>query len=110
MLIFWWTGKGYQTALIIFATLVMCVVVLRASDGLIAEGPIFWAITIMIASIANWFWGSRANQIRLAKNHPRTVRDRLFYKARHRFMSLPMETFSAVLMLIGAAVLASGLT
>ena len=109
MLIFWWTGKGYQTALSVLLTLMLCGFVLQASKGFFEDGPVFWGLATILAVPVNWHFGTKANQKRLSKVQPQTIRHRLIYNAPHRFMWLPMETFSIVIAAIGIILVVSGL-
>jgi cytochrome b561 len=70
----------------------------------IADRPWYWSLGFVVAAALNWRIGTKLNSKRLQKLQPQTFCKRLFYKAAHRFMSLPMETFSIVLVLIGAIV------
>ena len=90
MFIAWWTGKGYQTLLIIFGTLAVCGLLLSALPPSM-DNRWFWASALVLAAIINWGIGSKINRLRRSKAQGRA---RLLYRAHHRFMSMPMETFS----------------
>jgi hypothetical protein len=104
MYIFWWSGRGYLTILVVLGTLATFGV-LQAATG-IADGPWFWGSGLLVAAVLNWHIGSKVNRKKLAVLKPTGVRSRLLYRARHRSMSLPMETFSLVIAVAGLIVLA----
>ena len=105
MFVVWWTGKGYQT-LIVLATLTLFgALLLPLPDYL--DGKLYWSAALLTAAVANWFAGTKANRVRRSKVRGTRLRDRLFYKAHHRFMSLPMETFSFPIV-VAAALVAAG--
>jgi len=103
--IFWWSGRGYVTILVILGTLTAFG--LAAAAG-VPDRPLLWAIALLVAAALNWHFGSRINRKKLAAAKPRSLRARLFYPARHRLMSLPMETFSIPLVICAAGVLIYG--
>ena len=94
MYVFWWSGRGYYTVLVVLG--VLTVFGLLVAIG-IPDGLWFWAVALLAAAALNWHLGSKINRKKLAALKPRSLRSRLFYRAHHRFMSLPMETFSLVL-------------
>ena len=65
-----------------------------------------FGLALIGAAIANWFIGRKLNRQSLAKVRTREIRQRLLYRARHKFMSLPMETFSILLAVGGAIIIA----
>jgi hypothetical protein len=99
----WWTGRGYYTIPILVASMVVFEIaraVLRLPDG-------FWVFGFALigAAAANWFAGRKLNRQSLTKVGTHRVRERLIYRARHKFMSVPMETFSIPMAVAGVAVL-----
>jgi hypothetical protein len=94
MYVFWWSGRGYYTVIVVLG--VLTAFGLLAAVG-IPDGPLFWAVALLAAAALNWHFGSKINRKKLAALKPRSVKSRLFYRAHHRFMSVPMETFSLVL-------------
>jgi hypothetical protein len=108
MLVFWWHGKGYQTIVIALLSLSAFGIAQSASRTFIPDRPWFWGLALVVAAIVNWHQGTKINERSLRKAKPGSILRRLFYKANHRFMSLPMETFSVVLASIGIAISISG--
>jgi hypothetical protein len=100
MFIAWWSGKGYQTGLIVLATLAVCGALL-AILPFDLDNRRSWAVSLLLAALFNWIIGRKANRVRRSK--ARRLRDRLFYNARHRFMSVPMETFSIFILALAIA-------
>lgn len=109
MLVFWWSGKGYQTALVILATLGAAGVGLQLAHVDSLGGNFYWSGGLILAAVVNWFVGSNANKLRISKLKPFKLRNRLLYKAHHRFMSLPMETFSIVIIILAGFVMVTDL-
>lgn len=104
MFVAWWTGKGYQTIWIVIASAILFELA-RAAFNL-PEGVWVFGLALIGAAFANWFIGRRVNRKSLAKVRTRELRQRLLYRARHKFMSLPMETFSILLAIAGATLIA----
>lgn len=109
MYVFWWTGRGYLTPIIVVGTLSVFALVLQAGRPILVDRPWFWGIGLLVAAALNWHLGSKANRKKLAVLQPRSTRNRLFYRARNRFMSLPMESFSLIIAALGFAVITYGL-
>lgn len=101
--VFWWSGRGYITLLILLGTLAVFGLMLQAARPLIPDRPWFWGAGLLVAATLNWHFGSRINSRKRAASRPKNTWDRVFYRAHHRFMSLPMETFSGVIALAGVA-------
>ncbi len=102
MFVFWWTGRGYLTMVLLLASLIVF--------GLIAamgapDGPPLWGMAFATAAALNWYFGSKINHKKRKFLKPKTLRGRLFYRANHRFMSMPMESFSVALAAIGLAII-----
>ncbi len=107
MFVVWYTGKGYQTLLIVLCTLAVfgaSLMLLPASF----DGAWYWAVALFAAAAVNWIVGTRANHVRRSKIRSGRLRKRLFYRAHHRFMSVPMETFSVFIVAL-AGLTATGL-
>ena len=101
MLVFWWQGKGYQTFVIWILAMIAFGLILAVGKTLIPDRPWYWGLAFVAAAAINWQRGTKLN----AKSRSRRQDSRLsalFYKSPHRFMSMPMETFSFVLVAIGA--------
>lgn len=109
MFVFWWTGRGYLTAIVVFATLIAFALVLQASQQLIPDQRWYWGLSFLAAAGVNWKVGSHLNRIRLARLKYKRLRDRLFYRAANRFMFVPMETFSIVIALFGLVLTVYGI-
>jgi hypothetical protein len=103
----WWTGRGYSTILIVVAAAVLFEL-LRAVLKL-PEGLWIFGLALLGAAAANWVIGRKLNRKSLAKVRSDRIRERLMYRARHKFMSLPMETFSVIIAVAGVAVLVAAL-
>jgi len=83
--------------------------VIRASLGL-PDGFWVFGAALIGAAGANWFVGRSLNRKSFQKVKTLLIRQRLLYRARHKFMSLPMETFSILMATGGVAVLAAAAT
>jgi len=97
----WWTGRGYYTLPILVASMVvfeLARAALHLPDGLWVFG-----FALMGAAAANWVAGRKLNRESLKKVRTHRVRERLIYRARHKFMSVPMETFSIPMAVAGLA-------
>ena len=88
MLVFWWQGRGYQTIWIWLLTMFAFGAAVAVGKPYIPDRPWYWGAAFCAAAIANWKRGSALNAASLAKLRPATLMQRLFYKARHRFMSM----------------------
>lgn len=99
----WWTGWGYVTIWIIVAAVIA--VTLAWTAFRLPDGPWMFGIGLLVAAAANWQIGRNMNRKSIAKVRTSRVRDQLLYRARNRFMSLPMETFSLVIVLVGVTII-----
>ncbi|MDB5700996.1 MAG: hypothetical protein JWL66_1195 [Sphingomonadales bacterium] len=97
MLIFWWTGKGYLTPVILFGVFILFGVILQAGRPVIPDRPWFWGLALLAAAGTNWYVGRRENAKKIAAIQSIRFRDRLIYRARNKFMSLPFESWSVPL-------------
>ncbi len=102
MLVFWWTGKGYLTPIILIVVLAIFGVVLQAGRPIISDAPWFWGIAFIFAAAVNWRVGRKHNRKKLAAVRSIRFRDKLVYPARNKFMSLPFEAWSIPLAVGGA--------
>jgi len=103
MLVFWWQGKGFYALLIVFGVGLALSLVRGATGLLPQDGPVFVAVVLAVSAAVTWYAGSRLNAWSRGRRPVIGPWKRLTYRtARHRFLSLPMET-SSVLMLIVAA-------
>jgi hypothetical protein len=101
----WWTGRGYSTILIVAASMIL-LQLMRAALGL-PDGLWVFGVAMFGAAAANWALGRKLNRKALLKVRSSRIRERLIYRARHKFMSLPMETFSVLIAAVGIVVLAT---
>ncbi|CAN5415838.1 hypothetical protein BH11PSE5_BH11PSE5_07900 [soil metagenome] len=109
MFVFWWMGRGYVTALIIFGSMMVFALILQALAPLIPDQQWYWGLSLIAAAAVNWKVGSHFNRRRLAKAPKRNVKERLVYKAPNRFLSVPMETFSIAILAAGVALTIYGI-
>jgi hypothetical protein len=77
-------------------------------DSAFSKWPWLWGIGFLLAATANWIGGNRLNHTPINPTIG-TVRDRLTYRARNKFLSLPMEFWSGPLALLGLAAIVKGL-
>lgn len=109
MFVFWWMGRGYFTALIIFGSMIVFALVLQALAPAIPDQRWYWGLSLIAAAAVNWKVGSHFNRKRLAKAPKRNVKNRLLYRAPNRFLSVPMETFSIAILAAGVALTIYGI-
>jgi hypothetical protein len=74
------------------------------------EGSWVFGLALLGAAVANWVIGRRFNEKSLAKVRSHRIREKLLYRARHKFMSLPMETFSVIIAGAGVAILIAAIS
>ena len=103
MYIFWWTGRGYLTPIIVFGVLLLFGVLLQLGQPVVPDVPWYWGIALIVAGAANWLVSRRQNARKIAAVRTARLRDRLIYRARNKFMSLPFETWSIPLVIGGLA-------
>jgi hypothetical protein len=101
MFVFWWTGKGYLTPVIMVVTLIVFAVILKIGGSWLPDRDAFWGTALLVSAAANWIVGRRMNARKLAAVRSSRLEDRLFYRARNKFMSMPLETFSIVIAVFG---------
>ena len=108
MIVFWWHGRGYLTIYIWLVTMCAFGLLLAIGKPLVPDKPWYWGLAFVAAAAVNWRKGTVLNARSLAKHKPQTIWKRLTYKSVHRFMSLPMETFSIVFIILGVVIAARG--
>ncbi|MCW2414602.1 peptidoglycan/LPS O-acetylase OafA/YrhL [Sphingobium sp. B8D3A] len=109
MFIAWWTGKGYMTMVIVLLTMIVFGFILQAGAPFLKDRTWYWGVSFILAAAINWAAGTRWNKRRIERTKPKHLGQRLWYPATNRFMSMPMETFSLVIALVGLALIVSGL-
>lgn len=102
MFVFWWQGRGFLTLLIMVASAIVVGMIADATH-LPSWTPLFWATVLLVAAPINWLIGVRQNAKRRGYAPPATLLRRFFYRAPHKFMSLPMESWSIVMMILAGA-------
>ena len=108
MLTYFWREEGYQTIWVWLATFLTFTVL-----GLLVKPyyPVhlwFWGVAFFVCAWFNWRMGTRMNRRSLEKRNPQTVWRRLFYKSKHRFLMMPMETFSVAYVAMGLGFVVAG--
>jgi O-antigen ligase len=106
-LVAWWTGKGYLTILIVLGSAIVFELARAALN--LPDGVWIFGLALFGAAAANWFLGRKINRKSLSKVRSSRLKERLIYRARHKFMSLPMETFSILLGLAGMVIIGSAI-
>ncbi len=109
-MVFWWTGRGFFSLLFLIGVFGVfgAIVSFTVGDVAFSTAPWLWGVGWVLAAIANWVGGSRIN--RRALNPFRgDLRYRLFYRARNKFLSLPMEVWSIPALVLGIALFVLGL-
>lgn len=109
MFIAWWTGKGYMTMVIVLLTMVLFGLVLQAGVPFLEDRIWYWGLSFIASAAINWIIGTRWNKRRIERRNPQHLGHRLWYPATNRFMSMPMETFSLVIGIVGFGMIVSGL-
>lgn len=109
MAVFWWTGKGYLTVTIVLAVFSVFGIALPIGSPVLKETPIYWGFAGVVAAVIDWTVGRRVNAKAIASVRSVHLRHKLIYRARHRFMSLPLEIWSVPLMLMGVGAILYGL-
>lgn len=105
MFVAWWTGRGYLTIWIVIASAILFEFARAALN--MADGVWIFGLSMLAASVANWLIGRKFNKKSLAKVRSHRLKERLLYRARNKFMSVPMETFSLIIAAAGVAALVS---
>ena len=109
-MVFWWTGRGFLSLLFLVGVfgLFGAIVTFAVGADAFVKWPWLWGVGAILAGIANWLAGARLNR---APVNPLigAMRDRLSYRARNKFLSLPMEVWGAPVVLLGIALIVKGL-
>jgi hypothetical protein len=100
-MVFWWQGKGFFTLLIIVGSTIVTGMLADAAR-LPSYTPLFWCVALLVAAPVNWLIGARLNAKRRGYAPPATLLRRFLYRAPHKFMSLPMESWSIVMVIVAA--------
>jgi hypothetical protein len=85
-------------------------VLLPMAGSLLKEGPIYWGFAAIASAALDWVVGRKVNAKAIASVRSIQFRHKLIYRARHKFMSLPLEIWAAPLALCGLIAIAHGLT
>jgi hypothetical protein len=109
MLIFWWTGKGFLTPVILFGVFILFGVILQAGRPITQDRPWFWGLALLTTAGINWYVGRRQNAKKIDAVRSIRFRDTLIYRARNKFMSLPFEIWSLPLAVGGLVAIAYSL-
>ncbi|GAA0338697.1 hypothetical protein GCM10009087_56450 [Sphingomonas oligophenolica] len=99
MFVFWWQGRGFLTLLTVVAMAIMIGMIADAAH-LPSWTRLFWAVVLLVAAPVNWLIGTRLNVKRRGYAPPATLMRRFLYRAPHKFMSLPMESWSIVMVIV----------
>lgn len=102
-MVFWWTGRGFLSLLFLIGVVGLFGATVTAIGGSEAfeAWPWLWGVAMGLAAVTNWIGGARLNRSPLNPLRG-SLKDRLTYRARHRFLSFPMEVWSGPAMLLGA--------
>jgi hypothetical protein len=106
MIVIWWTGRGYLTAVILLLTLCAFGVLVQATSPERLDHPWFWGFAFIMAGCINWPIGARLNRRRGFA--PPSWRRRLTYRARNRIFWLPMEVWTVPFVVGGLAAVLYG--
>lgn len=111
-MIVWWTGRGIRTPLYLIGIAFALGAFLSAVFGMdhLDQRLWFWGTCFLLTAVVNWVLGSRLNRNTSEMPKLGKLKGRLLYRARNRFMSLPMETWSIPLAIGGVVFIAMALT
>lgn len=109
-MVFWWTGRGYLALLTLIGVFGVFGALLTAVFGeqIFDAAPWLWAVGAVLAAVVNWIVGCRVNRKPLKVPRPALWKSRLTYRPRNRFMGLPLEVWSAPMMLLALVMLVRG--
>jgi hypothetical protein len=109
-MVFWWTGRGYLALLTLIGVFGVFGALLTAVFGeqIFDSAPWLWAVGAGLAAVVNWVVGCRVNRKPLKVPRPGLWKSRLTYRPRNRFMGLPLEVWSAPMMLLAVVMLVRG--
>ncbi len=108
-MVFWWTGRGFLSLLFLIGVVGAfgALVTFMFGDNVLETRSWLWGVGVLLAVVVNWFGGSRLNR-RSLNLFEGNLKTRLFYRARNRFCSLPMETWSVPLAVLGLVLIVRG--
>ena len=91
-MVFWWTGRGFLSLVFLIGITGAfgAIVTLSFGEKAFESSPWLWGVGVLLAVAVNWFAGSKLNR-RSLNPFQGGVKARLLYRARNRFLSLPME-------------------
>lgn len=108
---FGWKGRGYLALLTVLGAFAGFAALIVVAGGLdfFERAPWLWGVGLLLGAVVNWVAGCRLNR-RPVDPLRGWKRGRLTYRGAHsRFLSLPMETWSAPALLAGLALVVLGL-
>ena len=110
MMVFWWTGRGYFALLTLIGIygLFGAIATYSLGETFLDRHAWVWGIGMLVAAYATWLVGCRINRKARSLPQNQSVIRRILYKARHRFMGLPMESWSIPAAGLGVFLLARG--
>jgi len=110
-MVFWWTGRGYLGLLTLIGVYGLFGAVLTGvfSDRIFDRAPWLWGVGAALAAVVNWIVGSRVNRRPIKVPPLRLWKFRFTYRPPHRLMSLPLEVWSAPMMVLAAFLVVRGL-
>ncbi len=93
---FWWTDREYLVLLTLIGVygLFGAIATYSLGETFLDRHAWVWGIGMLLAAFATWFVGCSVNRKARGQPQNQTLVRRFFYKARHRFMGLPMESWS----------------
>jgi hypothetical protein len=96
LMVFWWTGRGYFALLTLIGVygLFGTIATYGLGETFLDRNAWMWGICMLPAAFATWLVGCRINRKTRSLPQNQTLMRRFLYKARHRFMGLPMESWS----------------
>ncbi len=109
-MVFWWTGRGFLALLTLIGVfgLFGALLTLAFGEQIFDRAPWLWGVGALIAAVINWVVGCRVNRKPLKVPRPSLWKSRLTYRPRNRFMSLPLEVWSAPMAVLGLVLLVRG--
>jgi ABC-type amino acid transport system permease subunit len=106
MYVFWWTGRGFWAILSLVLTLFVFGVVNEIARPILGNTNWWFGLGFIAAGAINWKLGRHYNRRQISTNFSSKTIERIFYRARHKFMSLPFELWSLPMVLCGIAFIA----
>ena len=110
-MVFWWTGRGFLVLLtpIVVYALFGSVVSFAVGNDAFERFPWLWGIAALLSAGATWYIGCRLNKKSFTLPKLKAIPGRFIYRGRHRFLSLPLETWALPMSLLGAFLVVRGL-